>query len=164
MAVDELGPAERFAAGAIGQPGSRRFYLEVTARGAVYAFPCEKSQVAALAVQGLQLLTMAGIEPDDDAVNRLVEDGLDIVDPEEERFRIGSIGLAVNPSEFLLVTLGSEDEGQSASFVVSPEQFRAMAIVAAHVVAAGRPICPRCQLPEDPDGHRCPSVNGHHVG
>ncbi|HEY7563515.1 MAG TPA: DUF3090 family protein [Acidimicrobiia bacterium] len=163
MAVDELGPAERFAAGAIGRPGSRRFYLEVTTGGAVHTFPCEKNQVAALAVQGLQLLTIAGIEPDDDAVDRLLGDGLEISEPEAPRFRIGSIGLAVNPSEFLLITLGSEDEGESASFVVSPEQFRAMAIAAARVVAAGRPICPRCQLPEDPDGHFCPSVNGHQL-
>ena len=27
-------------------------------------------------------------------------------------------------------------------------------------VAAGRPICPRCSLPIDPDGHVCPALNG----
>lgn len=164
MAAEDLGPAERFAAGAIGLPGSRRFFLEVTSAGTVYSFPCEKAQVAELASQGLQLLILAGLSPDDDAVRRLVATGLEIAEPQEPRFRIGSIGVAVNPSELLSITLGAVDEDESATFVVSPEQFRAMAIVAVEVVAAGRPICPRCQLPEDPDGHRCPSVNGHHVG
>ena len=87
---------------------------------------------------------------------------LPIVDPEEPKFRIGSIGVAVHQSEFLSITLSSTDDEESATFVVTPEQFRAMALVAVEVVAAGRPICPRCGLPEDPDGHRCPSVNGHH--
>lgn len=164
MAAEELGPAERFAAGAIGRPGSRRFFLQVTTGGAVHSFPCEKSQVAELASQGLQLLILAGISQDDDAVRRLLATGLEIAEPEEPRFRVGSIGVAVGPSELLSITLGSADEDASTTFVVSPEQFRAMALVAVEVVAAGRPICPRCQLPEDPEGHRCPSVNGHHVG
>ena len=162
MPIENLGPAERFAAGALGQPGSRRFFLEVTTGGTIHSFPCEKSQVAELASQGLQLLLLAGLHPDHHAVEHLVATGLQITDPEEPRFRIGSIGVAVDASELLSITFGSIEEDESATFVVSPEQFRAMALVAVEVVAAGRPICPRCQLPEDPEGHRCPSVNGHH--
>ena len=162
MPVEDLGPAERLAAGAIGQPGQRRFFLEVTAGGKVHSFPCEKSQVAELAQQGLQLLAVASLEPDEEAVQRLVQSRLPIIDPEEPKFRIGSIGVAVHLSEFLSITFSSTDDEDSATFVVTPEQFRAMALVAVEVVAAGRPICPRCGLPEDPDGHRCPSVNGHH--
>lgn len=162
MAIEDLGPAERLAAGAIGRPGQRRFYLEVTASGRVHSFPSEKSQVAELAQQGLQLLAATGLPSDEEAVERLVATGLPIIDPSEPRFRIGSIGVSVDRREFLAVTLGSVDEDESVIFVVTPEQFRAMALVAAKVVAAGRPICPRCGLPEDPDGHRCPWVNGHH--
>jgi len=29
------------------------------------------------------------------------------------------------------------------------------------VVAAGRPPCPLCGLPLDPDGHVCPRQNGY---
>lgn len=162
MALDDLGPADRFAAGAIGEPGSRRFFLEVTAGETIHSFPCEKSQVAELASQGLQLLLLAGLEPNPDTVYHLMASGLQITDPDAPRFPIGSIGVAVDASELLSITFGSVDEDESATFVVSPEQFRAMALVAVEVVAAGRPICPRCQLPEDPEGHRCPSVNGHH--
>ncbi|MGH8928941.1 MAG: DUF3090 family protein [Acidimicrobiia bacterium] len=162
MAVDDLGPAERLAAGAIGQPGQRRFFLEVIAGGQIHSFLCEKGQVAELAQQGLHLLAVVGLSSDEEAVERLVHSGLSITDPQEPKFRIGSIGIAITQSEFLSITLGSVEEDHSATFVVTPEQFRAMALVAVEVVAAGRPICPRCGLPEDPEGHRCPSVNGHH--
>ena len=161
MAIEDLGPAERFAAGAIGPPGRRAFYLEVTASGTTHSFPCEKGQVAELSEQGLQLLINAGLAPDQEAVQRLVESGLAVSDPGEPRFRIGSIGLGITASEFLTMNLGSVDGDDSVNFIVSPEQFQAMAVVSLDVVAAGRPICPRCGLPEDPEGHECPSVNGH---
>jgi uncharacterized repeat protein (TIGR03847 family) len=38
---------------------------------------------------------------------------------------------------------------------------RAFAARAASVVAAGRPACPLCTLPLDPDGHICPRQNGY---
>jgi hypothetical protein len=162
MELEELGPAERLAAGAIGEPGQRRFYLAVTASGTTHTFPCEKNQVGELAQQGLAILMAAGIRPDQEAVDRLVATGLEVEEPEEPRFRIGSIGIGVGSNGLLTMTLGSVDENDSVSFVISAEQFQAMAVVAIDVVAAGRPICPRCGLPEDPTGHNCPWVNGHH--
>ena len=30
------------------------------------------------------------------------------------------------------------------------------------VVAAGRPPCPLCGFPLDPEGHICPRLNGYH--
>lgn len=164
MAVEELGPAERFAAGAIGPPGRRRFYLEVTAGGRTLSFLAEKDQVAALAVQGLEVLDNHDVSADDEAVQRLLDDGLEIADPgaDGERFRVGEISLALSPSELLVVTLTSaEDPDDRVSFVIAPEQFRAMALVALQVVAAGRPTCPWCRLPMDPTGHDCPARNGH---
>jgi uncharacterized repeat protein (TIGR03847 family) len=32
------------------------------------------------------------------------------------------------------------------------------------VVAAGRPPCPLCSLPLDPEGHVCPRQNGYRRG
>ncbi|MSY75448.1 MAG: DUF3090 family protein, partial [Actinobacteria bacterium] len=29
------------------------------------------------------------------------------------------------------------------------------------VVSAGRPACPFCSLPVDPNGHLCPRANGY---
>ncbi|MDP3984541.1 MAG: DUF3090 family protein [Acidimicrobiia bacterium] len=162
MELEDLGPAERFAAGAIGEPGRRHFYMEVTASGVKHSFPCEKGQVAELAQQGMQLLISAGLTPDQEAVGRLVKGGLGIDQPDEARFRVGLIGMGLTASELITINFGSVDEDGSVSFIVSPEQFQAMAVVALEVVASGRPICTRCGLPEDPEGHDCPWVNGHH--
>ena len=75
MAIDDLGPAERFVAGAIGEPGSRTFYLQVTAGGTTHALLAEKEQIAALASQGLEILDAGSIGADDDAVQRIIDAG-----------------------------------------------------------------------------------------
>jgi uncharacterized repeat protein (TIGR03847 family) len=109
------------------------------------------------------MLTAAAIEIDEQAVENLVATGLEIGEPDPPSFRIGSIGVAIERSEFITVVLGSSESDDEVRFVITAEQFRAMALIAARVVASGRPLCPRCQLPMDPEGHRCPSSNGHHI-
>ena len=44
------------------------------------------------------------------------------------------------------------------------EQARAFAKRALDVVNAGRPPCPLCSLPLDPEGHVCPRQNGYRRG
>ena len=39
----------------------------------------------------------------------------------------------------------------------------AFAEEALRVCAAGRPLCPLCGGPMDPNGHPCPRTNGHAV-
>lgn len=161
MDIENLGPAERFAAGAIGRPGQRRFYLQVVAGGEAHSLLAEKQQIEALATQGLEILETHEISSDDRAVDRLVDLGLPISDPGDgnERFRVGTITIAMAPSELLTVTVESADEDDALTFVIAPEQFRAMATVALDVVAAGRPTCPWCRLPMDPNDHECPARN-----
>jgi hypothetical protein len=48
----------------------------------------------------------------------------------------------------------------SVDFEVDLDQLYAMAIHAREAVVAGRPQCPRCALPLDPEGHVCPASNG----
>ena len=161
MDIENLGPAERFAAGAIGIPGRRRFYLQVIADGEAHSLLAEKQQIEALATQGLEILDSHEISADPQAVERLVGLGLPITDPGEgnERFRVGTISIAMAPSELLTVTIESVEEDDGLTFVIAPEQFRAMATVALDVVASGRPMCPWCRLPMDPDAHECPARN-----
>lgn len=159
MVMEELGPAERFAAGAVGSPGHRRFFLEVTANGVRHTLPAEKEQVAALATQGLAALEESDVEADEEAVSRILEGGLDVDEPTEERFAVGSIVVAVGGSGLVGVTVESAEGDEGVRFVVAPEQFRAMALHALEVVAAGRPTCPWCRLPMDPEGHECPARN-----
>ncbi len=161
--IEDLGPVQRFAAGAIGPPGDRRFYLEVVADGRPISLLTEKGQVAELATRGVEVLDEHGISTDDGAVAQIVSEGLDIDDPGEggERFRVREVTIGLAPSELLTVTIEAADVDDGITFVIAPEQFRAMALVALQVVAAGRPACPWCRLPIDPGGHECPARNGH---
>ena len=59
-----------------------------------------------------------------------------------------------------LVEAGEEEaEGYVARIYATRPQVRAMAAKGAEAVAAGRPLCPLCDQPMDPSGHRCPRWN-----
>lgn len=168
MDVSDLGPAESFAAGAVGRPGRRTFYIRVVAGSATHWFLLEKEQVAALASQSMELLVESGIQADEQAVERLLAESPELEEPSAVTFRVGAMALrAATDAGLITVILQSTDEeedeteARAVSFVVAPEQLRAMALAGLQAVSAGRPICPRCRLPEDPEGHDCPAVNGH---
>jgi uncharacterized repeat protein (TIGR03847 family) len=52
-----------------------------------------------------------------------------------------------------------DEEGYVARIYATRPQVRAMAAKGAEAVAAGRPLCPLCDMPMDPSGHRCPRWN-----
>jgi hypothetical protein len=160
MEIDDLGPAERFTAGAIGEPGRRRFYIQVSSSGVDHWLLAEKEQIRVLAMEGIRTLDGNGIEFDPESVAGLITAGLEIQDPGEngERFRVGEITLAMS-GELITCLIGSVDADQAISFVIAPEQFRAMAAMALQAVAAGRPICRWCRLPMIPAEHECPARN-----
>jgi uncharacterized repeat protein (TIGR03847 family) len=90
-------------------------------------------------------------------------------EPLEPVFRVGQMGLGYDEDRNLLVLVAQEllPEGEdpstasSARFWGTPTQMRTMARQATEVVAAGRPVCPLCSAPMDPEGHFCPRRNGH---
>src|SRR2546426_6487709 len=55
---------------------------------------------------------------------------------------------------------GERDVGR-VRFWATREQMLSLARHGALVCAAGRPRCPLCGNPIDPEGHRCPALNGH---
>jgi len=147
---------DRFAAGALGEPGDRLFLLEVVVDGDPVAYPLEKLQVAALAEEAKQLLRDRG----------LIGTGLSI-DPggvhvdTDVSFRVGGMQLIVGEEAvFAELTLFSTEDDLPVSYELTLGQLDAFAREAAEAVAAGRPACPRCGLPMDPEGHNCPSGNG----
>lgn len=160
--MTEFGLVERFWMDAVGEPGDRTFYAIVVSGDRAHWFTAEKEQVATLSQRSLELLAEAGFEPDPDAVVRLVAN-TDIGPPADPEFRISSISLAVDvAAERIRIILESAAEpSETVSFDLVPEQLMAAAHHGLTVVAAGRPICPLCRLPEDPAGHDCPAVNGH---
>jgi uncharacterized repeat protein (TIGR03847 family) len=70
--------------------------------------------------------------------------------------------LAPAESEDDVEPLTDAEEGPDALRVrLSADMARAFIVRAQRVVAAGRPPCPLCALPLDPEGHVCPRQNGH---
>ena len=173
-------PPDRFVAGTVGQPGERTFFLQASALGRVTSVALEKTQVAVLAERLEELLDEArrrGGEIPTVAPHEL-EDVAPLDQPIVEEFRVGTLALAWDGDdnkvviEAMAVTdqeptdeddiLTDSDDGPDVLRVrLDPAAAKAFAKRAARVVAAGRPPCPFCGQPLDPEGHICPRQNGH---
>jgi len=57
--------------------------------------------------------------------------------------------------------VGAEEDTYLARLFITPGQARVMASRGIEAVVAGRPPCPLCGGPLDPEGHVCPKLNGH---
>src|SRR2546423_10711817 len=69
-------------------------------------------------------------------------------------------GALVEDDQTAAALMADEDaEGYIARIYATRPQVRAMAAKGAEAVAAGRPLCPLCDMPMDPAGHRCPRWN-----
>jgi uncharacterized repeat protein (TIGR03847 family) len=168
----DLGPVDRITADAVGEPGSRTFYLQARNGDDVATITVEKEQVRLLAASVLDLLATIGLEtgtgPDEDA--------MDLEEPFEPRWRAGrlSIGYEEDADRFLLEIeefqpeleeddplLLLQEEAELLRLWASREQMFALSRHAAAVVDRGRPTCQFCGNPLDPEGHACPAMNGH---
>lgn len=175
----DFDPPERFVAGTVGQPGSRTFYLQASAGGRVVSVALEKLQVAALAERLGELLDeVRRRQGEESTIPAAAVVGTDDVapleSPVEEEFRVATLSLAWEESVSRIVIEAiapGEDEEAAAPDDPAPDTLRvhisaayARAFVkrAERVVAAGRPPCPLCGNPLDPEGHICPRQNGHH--
>ncbi|GII79169.1 hypothetical protein Sru01_41510 [Sphaerisporangium rufum] len=184
MPVFDYDPPERFVAGAVGQPGSRTFFLQARGQGRMTTVALEKFQVAVLADRLDELLdevlrrsggtapvpAMAPVELADKAP-------LDL--PIDEDFRVGTMALAWDPDSAQVVIEAKEatddDEDDEDVLAEDPDSAvlrvhisaaaaRAFTQRALELVAAGRPPCPLCAQPLDPEGHICVRLNGHRGG
>lgn len=160
---------DHFTAGALGQPGQRVFYLQCRGLGTVVSLRCEKQQVGALGESFARVL--------DELPPRPMEAppaDMELLLPVQEAFVIGGIGLGYDREHDRLLLLieelppaegaaapDEEAEGTTARWVISREQARAFVGRAVELLTSGRPLCPLCGRPIDPDGHVCPKTNGH---
>lgn len=155
--VDSLIPA------AIGEPGSRVFYLQARHGDRVVALKLEKEQVGMLGnYLGSILGVLGSPEPDRDIAG--------LIEPVVPIWTVGQISVGVDESNgSVLVTLeefradSDDDPGApapaSARFVMRAGQAAAFAEAAAELMSAGRPPCRLCGAPMDPSGHACPRWN-----
>lgn len=180
--VFEFGAPERFVTGTVGMPGERTFYLQARQTGRITSVVLEKAQVAALAERTDQLLDEARAsrasesEIPETAASELADVApLDL--PLVEEFRVGAMALGWDEGSRRVVIeahavaeegvdvpeLADDDaDGPDTMRVwLTPAQARAFAERARQVVSAGRPPCPFCSQPLDPEGHICPRANGY---
>jgi uncharacterized repeat protein (TIGR03847 family) len=171
---------ERFVAGTVGEPGNRTFFLQARDGSRVVSVVLEKVQVAVLADRLNQLLDeleQRGIAASSAAAR---PDGGPLDEPVVEAFRAGTLTLGWDgDTDSILVEAreqtgddDEEDDEAEDDDVDGPDLFRvqleataARAFVerAVSIVSAGRPPCPLCGQPLDPQGHICPRRNGHYV-
>jgi uncharacterized repeat protein (TIGR03847 family) len=175
----ELESVDSLAAGAIGDPGQREFYLQARTESAQLTVLVEKEQVALLASEAVAFLDRISEEYPEEARDvpaPLVKEA-GLREPTVPLFRARLIGLGFDPErEMVLIELrenSSDDEeeveetaeepdteaGYVARIYATRSQVRAMAARGAEAVSAGRPLCPLCDMPMDPSGHRCPRWN-----
>ena len=155
----ELDDVDRITTGTVGPPGRRVFYLQATKGDRVVTLRLEKGQVAAL-VRYLAALLADLPTPGD-----LPQD-LELVEPVVAEWVAGSMGVSYDEEAdrlFLIIEelVEEEQEGARARIGATREQMAALAIHGARVVEAGRPPCPLCREPLDPEGHVCPRLDGH---
>jgi uncharacterized repeat protein (TIGR03847 family) len=167
----DLRPVTHIMADAIGPPGNRVFYLQGWQDDKTITLIVEKVQIQSLAV-GLEQF-LAEIQekfPDlPDASPEFSEEKMHIHPPVDPIFRVGEMGLGYDAENDLLVLVAremvSEDQDQEEAGVVrfwcSRSQLRALTHWGLEIASRGRPLCPQCGEPIDPEGHFCPKKNGH---
>jgi uncharacterized repeat protein (TIGR03847 family) len=184
--VFEYDPPERFVAGTVGEPGQRTFFLQATGGGRMTSVALEKQQVAVLAERVEALLdevvrrsageaSVPAVTPAD------VEDTAPLQAPIEEEFRVGTMALAWDADDEVVVIEAQaltedEDDAEDETPLIGEDSedgppllrvrlsgsaARAFVSRAQAVVAAGRPPCPFCGGPLDAGGHVCPRANGY---
>ncbi|WP_424893016.1 DUF3090 domain-containing protein [Streptomyces sp. XH2] len=186
-------PPDRFIAGTVGLPGRRTFFLQATAAGRTTTVALEKAQVEALAERIDELLDevvrrTGGSAPVPAVAPSELADTAPLQTPIEEEFRVGTMALAWDGEHQRMIVEAQalveldaatdEDLAEAEERLLQDEtngppmlrvritgtMARAFAKRALEVVNAGRPPCPLCSLPLDPEGHVCPRQNGYRRG
>jgi uncharacterized repeat protein (TIGR03847 family) len=165
----DLRPITHITTDAIGPPGKRVFYIQGWQGERTTTLIVEKIQIQSLAVGFEQFLAELQEKfPDlSEASSEYSEEKMHIHPPVDPLFRVGELGLGYDNDLVVLIAremLAEGEEAESASVVrfwCSRSQMRAMCLWGVEVSSRGRPLCPQCGQPMDPEGHFCPKKNGH---
>ncbi|GEA88565.1 DUF3090 domain-containing protein [Cellulomonas cellasea] len=181
--VHEFDWPDRVVVGTVGRPGERTFYLQARDGARSTSVALEKEQSAVLADTIDEMLNRLMAE-DGNRVSIPPEAPAELVDnepldqPVEEQFRAGALRLGWDPRTAQVVIEAypvevvqdedavdepeAEADEPSEMLIVRIPVGTARAFVqrTRRVVRAGRPICPLCGEPVDPDGHVCRLTDG----
>ena len=166
----DFNPVSRITIGAMGEPGQRVFLLQASQGLSTITLKLEKEQASILASSVLELLDSLD-EKYPHVYSKLDQPltaDLMLKEPLEPVFAVGQIGLGYDQKQDLVVLVVQEVEVEdelpqplAARFWASRSQMKALSEHALEVIKHGRPICPLCNSPMDPEGHFCPKSNGH---
>jgi uncharacterized repeat protein (TIGR03847 family) len=165
---------DHFTAGAVGPPGQRVFYLQSRDGNRLITLKVEKEHVRALAEYVGGLLARVKGAPG------AARAGAELIEPLEVAWDVGSLAVGYDESQDRVVVEASEllepeeaEEEESgrgperepdpamARFRITRAQAAAFVERANELMKGGRPTCPVCSRPMDPEGHVCPRANGH---
>lgn len=170
----ELRPVDHITTDAIGQPGKRVFYIQAWHNQRTVTLIAEKLQILSLA-EGIEQFLSEVREKFphlDEPSADYTEEKMRIHPPVDPLFRIGELGLGYDADTDLVVLVAREiimDETESDAepepasvvrFWCTRTQIRALARWGVEVAHRGRPVCPQCGEPMEPEGHFCPKKNG----
>jgi uncharacterized repeat protein (TIGR03847 family) len=182
--IHRFDPPERFVAGTVGPPGQRTFFLQARDGARLTSVALEKQQVLVLAERIDELLDevlrAGAAEGTIPAVSPVaLEDSDPLEQPVVEEFRAGTMTLSWDADDECVVVEVFPYTEEAVVLPGTPEDeidepepdeillvrlpagvARAFSKRAQSVVAAGRPPCPFCGGPVDPEGHLCPRANG----
>lgn len=168
---------DRFVVGTVGQPGSRSFYLQARDGRRLVSVALEKEQTQLLASEIDELLDqLMATEGNrwsvpESTPDELVDDE-PLEQPVESEFRTGAMSLGWDPATaqivieaFPLEDVEAEDDDEPIGPPSEPSELfqvripvgtaRAFAQRSLAVVSSGRPTCPLCGAPMEPEGHIC---------
>lgn len=169
--VHEFVWPDRIVIGTVGRPGARTFFLQVRAGKQSVSVALEKEQAALLAekIDEIldQLMTVEGNSysvPTSTPAELVDDDELDAV---QELFRAGALGIGWDPTTAQVIIEAHplpDEEALDAIDTEDSEMLRVRMPVGTaraftrrtrEIVASGRPLCPLCGEPMDPEGHIC---------
>jgi uncharacterized repeat protein (TIGR03847 family) len=155
----DIDDVDHLTTGTVGPPGQRVFYLQARGGERVVSLRLEKTQVAALCRYLSEMLAdLPAVEPE--------PANMDLLEPVVAEWVVGSLGVTYDEDTDRILLVAEElveegDDPAHARIRATRAQIAALTRHGVQVVAAGRPPCPLCGGPLDPEGHMCVRLNGH---
>lgn len=161
--VIDFGVAQGLEARSTGSPGQRTFHLLLLGEAGQSAMlKLEKEHLVGLRTGLRELLAQIGYQEAPE-----VRRAAHFPPTADHDFPAGTLGIGFSSEDGTIVLevreLEAEDSPDAVTIRVrfAPSQGASLATQMEEIIGAGRPICPLCWAPIDPEGHVCVKSNGH---
>ncbi len=160
----DFGVAQGVEARSVGEPGQRTFHLRILGEaGQSASLKLEKEHLVGLRSGLREILAKIRYEGEPE-----VRGALQFPPTADYEFPVGRLGIGFSTEDGTVVVQAAEleeVEGEREAMAIgvrlTPRQSASLATQLEEIIAGGRPICPLCWTPMDPEGHVCVKSNGH---